>query len=129
MKDAFFERLTLFEGVLIGVYGNWLISFFDKYASQESTPLLVNVLLVFVFATFLLFFALCWLSSKSKTVAMFSGVLHVIFVLLVVLSEWHTAPNNIWFTIIGQGIFWILVAFVVTKSEYEELFVKGMRES
>lgn len=124
MADVFFKRLGLFQGVLIGIYGSWLISFLDKFTLSEETSLWTIVLLILVFITFLMYFALCWLSSKPKSISLLSGALHSMFVFLVTLLEWMTRPVSIWFILIGQAIFWLLVAFVVTTSEYEEKFLK-----
>jgi hypothetical protein len=123
MADVFFKRLGLFQGVLIGIYGNWLISFLDKYTLSGETSLWTIALLILVFATFLMYFTLCWLSSQPTSVSLFSGALHSMFVFLVTLLEWTAIQVSIWFVLIGQAIFWLLAAFVVTTSEYEEKFI------
>ena len=35
MANSFFKRLGLFQGVLIGIYGNWLYHFLTSLPSQE----------------------------------------------------------------------------------------------
>ena len=124
MAKSFYRRLGLFQGVLVGVYGNWLISFLDKLTLSGETSLWTIVLLILVFATFLMYFALCWLSSQPRFVILFSGALHSMFAILVTLLEWTTRPVSIWFVLIGQTVFWLLAVFVVTTSEYEERFVR-----
>ena len=124
MADAFFKRLGLFQGVLIGVYGNWLISFLDKFTLSGETSLSTIALLILVLSTFMMYFALCWLTSGPKFISLFSGALHSVFVFLVTLLEWETRQASIWFTLIGQAIFWLLATFVVTTSEYEERFIR-----
>ena len=124
MADAFFKRLGLFQGVLIGIYGNWMISFLDKFTLSGETSVWSIILLILVFATFLMYFVLCWLSSKSKHFSLFAGAVHSMFVLLLTLLERTMKPVSIWFVLIGQAVFWLLAAFVVTTSEYEKRLIR-----
>jgi hypothetical protein len=131
MSGSFFKRLGLFEGVLIGIYGNWLIAFLDKFSLSEPAPLVITevLLILLVYATFLLFFAFSWLSSKPMSIAMIFGAIHITLVFLVSLLEEITRSTGgirFWlFVMIGQGIFFLLVTHVVTKTEYEERFIEG----
>ena len=131
MSDSFFKRLGLFEGVLIGIYGNWLIAFLDKFSLSEPAPLVIAevLLILLVYTTFLLFFVFCWLSSNPKSTAMIFGAVHITIVLLVSLLEEITRSTGgirFWlFIMIGQGIFFLLVTHVVTKTEYDERLIGG----
>jgi hypothetical protein len=77
------DRLTIFEALLFGIYGNWLISFVDKITFLNATPLftvlkLSFALFSFVFLIILVFWSLFQPQRLSKKRIIGLGIAHFV---------------------------------------------------
>jgi hypothetical protein len=60
MRDDKLTKLTIFEAILFGIYGNWLISFVDKL-TFPNTNILTSLEVGFVSVSFVsLFLLISW---------------------------------------------------------------------
>lgn len=77
------EVLLFLEGVIIGVYGNWLISYIDKIQEQLSSILLIIwvqlTLVCFSLVAFLAFTLFMFLENQRTRNLLISIVLHLGF--------------------------------------------------
>lgn len=107
------ERLVLFEGIIMGIYGNWLISAVDKITFTQA--LFQLFFMISSFAFLILFvgswiFRPRWLFRNRRVgrynVAVF-GAGHLIFIYLALLAEGFSFKNLFFFTI-GAILFFII---------------------
>ena len=82
------DRLSLFEGIIIGIYGNWLISLIDKISF--TTPLVVAGYSLSWFQPFLVTLSIACLISLVA-IGIFGGKLETRWE-VVLLSVGHFAP-------------------------------------
>jgi ABC-type multidrug transport system permease subunit len=109
------KRKELYMGVLIGLYGNWLIQLIDKIQNQGFVVLTVFTL---SFMPFILFFKEAFSKKPARPKGfslklMLGGVYIVMVYGAIALSE--LLFSNYYFTSVG-GIFWILLLQVSVQA-------------
>jgi hypothetical protein len=82
------DQMNLFEGIIIGIYGNWLISLIDKISF--TTPLIVGGYSLPWFQPFLIMLSIACLISLIA-VGIFGGKLETHWEVLT-LGLGHFAP-------------------------------------
>lgn len=82
------DRLSLFEGIIIGIYGNWLISLIDKISF--TTPLIIGGYSLSWFQPFLIIFSIACLISLLA-IGIFGGKLETRWE-VVILGMGHFIP-------------------------------------
>jgi len=103
------DRLLLFEGIIIGIYGNWLISLIDKISFTKNLiisgieiPFVQPILILISFACLILLIAIEIFQPRLLTrwsVAIIANI-HWVTYWFVLLGE-DTAPKTIMFLLIG----------------------------
>lgn len=115
------DRLTIFEAVVVGIYGNWIISFLDglNFTNKGtilgfSIPYIQGLLVGFTFFTLLIFFVYTIFSPESVTkfFALIMAIGHIvgigaIFQLEVMTPEGMTMKTWL-FYILGIWLYSIL---------------------
>jgi hypothetical protein len=79
IKDRL-NKLAIFEAVLFGIYGNWLISFVDKittlFPDIRSALLVIFVILSFFFLLTLVSLSIFYPKKMTRLHVIFFGVMH-----------------------------------------------------
>ena len=105
-----FRGFDFVFGAIVGLYGNWLISFILKFKFEGSDffifisgILLTSALTFFVYTVHLVFV------PKSKKLLRFSEIIHFIFIIILGAIERSTISE----TLIVIGFFlWVFVALI-----------------
>ena len=115
--------MNLFEGVVIGIYGNWLISFVDKISFLKF-PIIGNVFswgyqiicVALAFATLLLLFASSIFRPDVVTrwYAIILGVGHVVGICGALWAEGWTIPLLVFYWI-GVVLFCIIYSIELQR--------------
>jgi len=92
------ERISLFEGIIIGIYGNWLISLFDKISF--TTPVIISGYSLSWFQPFLIGLSIACLILLIA-IGIFGGKLETRWEVLM-LGLGHFAP--ICFSLSVEGL-------------------------
>ncbi|MCP8304942.1 MAG: hypothetical protein H3Z50_05700 [archaeon] len=110
------DRLALFEGIIIGIYGNWLISLIDKISF--TTPLIIAGYSLPWFQPFLVILSTACLVSLIA-IGIFGGKLETRWE-VIILGLGHFAPicvslyveglilKDIFFLFIGGILFFMI---------------------
>jgi hypothetical protein len=110
MSGINFDRLTIFEALLFGVYGNWLISFVDKITFQNANILdiLTSLEVGFVGVSFVsLFVLVSWSIFQPQRLTKFWNI---------VLGMTHFALNVGTLIIVGltlQYVFFLIIGGIM----------------
>jgi len=117
------DALTLFEGILIGIYGNWLVSFIDKITFTKSLDffgislwLYQPLCILFSFACLILLVGLGIFRRKELTPynVMIIAIGHFIGLWASLYVEGFTF-HNLFFLSIGGILFFLIYASEITE--------------
>jgi hypothetical protein len=116
MSEARLNRLNLFEALVFGIYGGWLISFVDKI-SFAKYPVNFNIFggayqtvcVVLAFSCLLILFAYSIfrpdIATNRFVLILYSG--HIVGIFGALYPEGYTIPNTVFF-FIGMTLFFII---------------------
>jgi len=122
------ERTSLFEGITIGIYGNWLISLFDKVSF--TAPVIIAGYSLYWFQPFLFVFSIACLILLIA-IGIFGGKLETRWEVLI-LGLGHFAPicfslyveglilKDIFFLAIGGILFFMIYASELWRARQVE---------
>ena len=112
-EDMSREELTYFEGILLGIYGNWLIGFWNEITFPLN-PLWNYILRIILFGssvgTFILFFLVGHKIEDKRFYMVF--IIGHIFSLFFLKWPYNNIVELINFSFVGY-LFWLLL--VMTK--------------
>jgi predicted neutral ceramidase superfamily lipid hydrolase len=102
-----YELLLFLEGVLIGLYGNWLISYIDKIELSNVlyTAMLQFVLIVISVFTFVGFCMFSIMQPHRIFAAKVTGSIHLLFIYSAYAINMQFSFLMWWNFVLGVGIF------------------------
>jgi len=111
-----YENLLFLEGVLIGIYGNWFISYISRIEFSYVLDIVLALQLISIFISVAFFVTFCWISitvprGLITRVADLAGLLHMIPIVVAAIAtgQGSRAPF-LAYTIVGAGLFAVIFA-------------------
>jgi hypothetical protein len=120
------ENVALFEGIIIGLYGNWLISLIDKISFTQ--PLRIGGLVIQWFQPFLFLVSILSLIGLLA-IGIFGGRLETRIEVLV-LSIFHVFPIGLSFyleDLLLKDFFFLAIGGILFAIIYSTEYLKAKR--
>ena len=127
MQSRKYEQLAFIEGVVAGVYGNWLISLFDKMSFSVPEPSGIFQTVSFGVALSIFFYFILMSLVYTKPLTFKKGLLccliHEISLTFAVLAEnaffsLVTVTKDLIFILLGAILFIFMVSIDQARTHY-----------
>jgi len=118
------DRLNIFEAVVVGIYGNWLISFLDKLTLTNIEVTLLGIPipyfqafnLAFAFTALFIFFGFTIFRPNEVTrkFAIIMGIAHIVGIWVTMLFEVMTIKFGLSYWL-GIGLYLVLFSTEISR--------------
>jgi hypothetical protein len=122
------ENISLFEGIIIGLYGNWLISLIDKISFTQ--PLKIGEIIISWFQPFLFLVSILSLIGLIA-IGIFGGRLETRKEVLI-LSIFHILPIGISFyleNLLLKDLFFLSIGGILFAIIYSTEYLRAKEKS